>query len=107
MNVRPALLAAATLAATLGICLALYRWGARGIGDLWTLTRAVQHGEKLEAHVEASRRRDEAPEHGDQEAARRPPPHRRVGPARQRNTAEQRAAHVGDSLHQVPADLAS
>jgi hypothetical protein len=50
----------AALAATLGICLALYRWSARGNGDLWTLTRALQHGEELESHVAAGQRRDEA-----------------------------------------------
>jgi hypothetical protein len=46
--------------ATLGICLLLYRWGTRGNGDLGALTRALQHGQELESHVEAARRRDEA-----------------------------------------------
>jgi hypothetical protein len=60
MSLRPALLAAVALAATFGICLALYRWGARGNDDLGALTRAVRHDEELESHVETGRRRDEA-----------------------------------------------
>jgi hypothetical protein len=60
MSLRPALLTTVALAATLGICCALYRWGARGTGDLWTLTRALQHGEELESHVAAGQPRDEA-----------------------------------------------
>jgi hypothetical protein len=47
MSLRPGLLTAAIVATAFGICLALYRWGARGNGDLWALTRAVQHGEEL------------------------------------------------------------
>jgi hypothetical protein len=58
MNLRSALLAAAILAAAFGIGLALWLWGARGYGDLWALTRAVQCGETLEAHIEESRRRE-------------------------------------------------
>jgi hypothetical protein len=60
MNLRPVLFAAAAVVAAFWICLALYRWGARGHGDLGVLTRAFQHGEELESHVKASRRRDEA-----------------------------------------------
>jgi hypothetical protein len=60
MTLRPALLTAAALAAALGICFALYRWGAGGNSDLTALSRAVQHGEELESHIEAGRRRDGA-----------------------------------------------
>jgi hypothetical protein len=40
MNLRPALLAAAALAAALGSCLALCDWGAGGDRDLAGLARA-------------------------------------------------------------------
>jgi hypothetical protein len=60
MNPRPALLAAAALAAASGTCLALGRWGAPGNRDLVALARSVQNGEDLEAHREVGRRRDEA-----------------------------------------------
>jgi hypothetical protein len=60
MSLRPALLAAAILAAAFWICLALCRWGAGGNRDLWNLIWAVGRGDELESHVEASRRRDEA-----------------------------------------------
>ena len=60
MNLRPALLAAAALAAAFGSCLALGRWGAGGKHDLVALARSVQHGEDLEAHLEAAWCRDEA-----------------------------------------------
>jgi hypothetical protein len=60
MRLRPALLAAAALAAASGIGLALGRWGAGGNRDFATLARSVQHGEDLEAHREAGWRRDEA-----------------------------------------------
>jgi hypothetical protein len=50
MNYRPALLAAAALATAFGICVALYRWGTGGNRDLWTLARAIGHGEELESH---------------------------------------------------------
>src|SRR5262249_38582071 len=60
MTLRPALLAVATLAIALWATLALCRWGGRGQSDLSGLARAVGHGEELEAHLEAGRRRDEA-----------------------------------------------
>jgi hypothetical protein len=60
MNLRPALFAAATLATALGICLALYHWGARGNHNLAALAGAFQQGEELAPHIEAGRRRDEA-----------------------------------------------
>jgi hypothetical protein len=60
MRHRPALLAAAALAAGFGIGLALCRWGAGGNPDLVALTQAVEHGEELEPPIEAGRRRDEA-----------------------------------------------
>jgi hypothetical protein len=60
MSLRPALLVGTVLAAALGICLALWRWGSGGNHDLWNLIRAVGRGDELESHVEASRRRDEA-----------------------------------------------
>jgi hypothetical protein len=56
MTVRPALLAAAALAA-LGTALAL---GRGGKPDLPGLARVVEHGQELDSHVEAARRRDEA-----------------------------------------------
>jgi hypothetical protein len=60
MTLRPALLAAAALAAALGTCLALGRWGGRGKSDLSGLARVFQHGEELERHRGASLRRVEA-----------------------------------------------
>jgi hypothetical protein len=59
MNPRPALLAAAALAA-LGTCLALGRWGAGWNRDLARLARAVGRGDDLEDHLAAIRRRHEA-----------------------------------------------
>jgi hypothetical protein len=59
MNLRPALLAAASLAAS-GICLAVCRWGAGGNATLSALAGALQQGEELAPHLEAARRRDEA-----------------------------------------------
>jgi hypothetical protein len=60
MIVRPALLAAAALAIALGATLALCRWGAGGNQSLFTLARAVQHGEELDPYLEAALRRDAA-----------------------------------------------
>jgi hypothetical protein len=60
MNIRPALLAAATLAAAFGTCLALGRWGAGGSRDLVALANSVRHGEDLEDHFQWRRRRHEA-----------------------------------------------
>jgi hypothetical protein len=60
MTLRPALLAAAALAAAFGSCLALCDWGAGGNSTLSALARSVQHGEELDSHVEANRRRFEA-----------------------------------------------
>jgi hypothetical protein len=59
MNLRPALLTAAALAA-IGTALALGRWGAQGNGDPVPLAWEVQRGEELGAHLEVARRRDEA-----------------------------------------------
>jgi hypothetical protein len=59
MTLRPALLAAAALAA-IWIGLALGHWGAGGKHDLLALAWAFQHGEELEPHIEAAQRRDEA-----------------------------------------------
>ena len=47
MNIRPALLAAAALAAAFGVCLALSRWGAGGNHGLASLAGALQQGEEL------------------------------------------------------------
>jgi hypothetical protein len=60
MSFRPGLLAAATLAAAIGGCLALSRWGAGGNRDLAALTREFRRGEELKSQAEASRRRFEA-----------------------------------------------
>jgi hypothetical protein len=60
MTLRPALLAATALAAALGNCLALCRWGAGGDRDLAGLARAVRSGDELEATIEVGRHRDEA-----------------------------------------------
>jgi hypothetical protein len=60
MNRRPALLAVAALAAALGICLALGRWGAGGNSTLSALAQMVHRGDDLEAPLAARRRRDEA-----------------------------------------------
>jgi hypothetical protein len=59
MNLRPALLAAAALAAALA-ALALCRWGTRGNRDPVSIAWEVQRGDELGAHIEAGRRRDEA-----------------------------------------------
>ena len=60
MNLRPALFAAAALAAAFGICLALCDWGAGGNSTLSALAGALQQGEEMAPHIEAARRRDEA-----------------------------------------------
>jgi hypothetical protein len=59
MNVRTTLLAAVALAASLA-ALTHGRWGAGGNHDLAALARAVRHGDDLEDHLEAIRRRHEA-----------------------------------------------
>jgi hypothetical protein len=59
MNVRPALLAAAALAATLA-ALTLCRWGNGGNRDPVSFAWEVQRGDDLGAHHAAGRRRDEA-----------------------------------------------
>src|SRR5262245_54988110 len=59
MNLRPAMVAAAVLAAFYA-SLALCRWGAEGNRDLAALGRAIQRGEELASHIEPGRRRDEA-----------------------------------------------
>src|SRR5205085_2816899 len=60
MNLRPALLAVAALAAAFWICFALCRWGAGGSRDLAAIAQVVRHGEELERHREAGLRRVEA-----------------------------------------------
>jgi hypothetical protein len=60
MNLRPALVAAAALAAAFGTFLVLSRWGAPGNRDLAAVTQEFRRGEELESHVEAAWRRDEA-----------------------------------------------
>jgi hypothetical protein len=60
MTLRPALLAAAALAAALGACLALNRWGPGGNGGLLVIVTEVQRGEELEPHIEVARRHDDA-----------------------------------------------
>jgi hypothetical protein len=57
MRLRPALLAAAALAAAIGSCLALGRWGAGGNATLSALAGALQQGEEMAPHIEAGRRR--------------------------------------------------
>jgi hypothetical protein len=57
MNCRPALLAAAALAIALWTALAL---GRGGQPDLSGLARVVEHGQELELHAEAGRRRQGA-----------------------------------------------
>jgi hypothetical protein len=59
MKLRSALLAVAALTA-LGIGFALCRWGAGGNQSLFTLARAVQHGEELDPYLEAALHRDAA-----------------------------------------------
>jgi hypothetical protein len=59
MNLRPALLAVAALAAILA-ALTLGRWGAPGNRDPVFFAWEVQRGDELEPHIEAGRRRDEA-----------------------------------------------
>jgi hypothetical protein len=58
MHLRPALLAAAVLAAFYA-SLALCRWGARESPDLATIGPEVQRGEELAPHIEAGQRREE------------------------------------------------
>jgi hypothetical protein len=58
MTLRPALLAAATLAAVLA-ALALCRWGAGGDHDLAAVARELGRAEDLAPHIEAGRRREE------------------------------------------------
>jgi hypothetical protein len=53
MKLRSALLVVAALAA-LGAGLALCLWGCGGNQPLFTLARAVQHGEELDPHLEAA-----------------------------------------------------
>jgi hypothetical protein len=60
MNLRPALLAAAALAAAVGICLALGRWGAGEYRDLLAVARGVQRGEELDSHFQLGWRHDAA-----------------------------------------------
>jgi hypothetical protein len=60
MTLRSALLAGVALPAAFGVCLALSRWGAGGSHHLVALARSIRHGEDLDAHLEAARRRDEA-----------------------------------------------
>jgi hypothetical protein len=60
MTLRPALLAAAALAAAFCVALALGRWGAGDNRDLAALLREVQRGEELPPDLEAGRRRVEA-----------------------------------------------
>jgi hypothetical protein len=52
MTVRPALLAAAALAAALGIWLALSRWGAGGSGDLGALAQGLRRDDEPDSHFE-------------------------------------------------------
>jgi hypothetical protein len=59
MNLRPALLTAAALAA-IGTALALGRWGAQGNRELAGLLREFQRGEELPPSLEACRRHVEA-----------------------------------------------
>jgi hypothetical protein len=59
MNPRPALLAAAPLAA-LGTCLALGHWGAGGYHELAALIREAQRSEEQPPNLEACRRHVEA-----------------------------------------------
>jgi hypothetical protein len=60
MNLRPALLAAAALAAAFCAFLALCRWDAPGNCHPVFFAWEVQRGDELEADLEAGRRRDEA-----------------------------------------------
>jgi hypothetical protein len=60
MSLRPALLAAAALAAAFGSCLALGRWGAGGNATLSALAGALQQGEEMAPHIDAGQRRDDA-----------------------------------------------
>jgi hypothetical protein len=52
MTLRPALLAAAALAAAFCVSFALYRWGAGGDRDLAAIVRGVQRGQELDSHFE-------------------------------------------------------
>jgi hypothetical protein len=60
MNLRPALLATATLATAFCTTLAVCRWGGGGNEELSDLAWVVQHGEELGPSLEAGRRRHEA-----------------------------------------------
>jgi hypothetical protein len=60
MTLRPALLAAAALAAGSCAALALSRWGAGGNSELLEAAREVQRSEELAPHTEGVRRRHEA-----------------------------------------------
>ena len=59
MTLRPALLAAAALAAALYASLALGRWGAGENRDLAAIARELGRGDDLAPHIEVGRRRDE------------------------------------------------
>jgi hypothetical protein len=60
MRLHRALFLAAALVSAFGICLALYRQGAGGNGDLFDIAGEVRRGEDLEPHFEPSRRLNEA-----------------------------------------------
>jgi hypothetical protein len=60
MKVRPALLAAAALAAAFGISLAFWRRDAGGDRDLAAVVQGAQRGQDLEGHLAALQRREEA-----------------------------------------------
>jgi hypothetical protein len=60
MTLRPALLAAAALAAAFWISLALYRWGAGGNRELWGVVEEIGPDEQLKPYIEGVRRRHEA-----------------------------------------------
>jgi hypothetical protein len=59
MKPRPALLAAAALAAA-GICLALGHWGAGGNRELWGVIEEVDRDEQLQPYIAGVWRRQEA-----------------------------------------------
>jgi hypothetical protein len=60
MTLRPALLAAAALAAAFCAFLALNRWGPGGNGGLLVIVTEAKRGEELEPHIEVARRRADA-----------------------------------------------
>jgi hypothetical protein len=60
MSLRPALLAASTVAAAVGICLALYRWSCGRNRQRLDIAWEVQRGEELASYLEVARRRHEA-----------------------------------------------